>query len=361
MRPLGGGGTVTRKPIDLGLGTVHMGSDGGTESTPEASQRYAPRHGFLPLRAALASIEGVDAESLVITTGASMGLAATLAQVDRPGEVLLPRPFYPSYPGLVRCLGLRALFYPIRRPDGATGEPRLDLEALATAIRRGARAVIVNTPGNPLGNLIRASEMRQLLDVATAHRCLVISDEVYGDFVYDRTADDWCGEGTEPGLVRIKSFSKSFQAPGERIGYVLADRELARRIGQAHWLLAMSPPVPGQIRAAQALAERREARHERLLAQLRSHRDLMAGMLEASAKITFRRPRAGIFCWLEVDVGLDSAEVSQLCLRRAGVQVMPGTVFGVDEPPAIRCSFAVARDELREATGRLVEALETLG
>ena len=349
---------MTRRVIDLGLGTILTA--GHDSQTPvAASRRYGPADGFQPLREALAQLEGVAADNVVITTGASLGIASALVQLARPGSVLLPRPYYPSYPGLVECLGLQTRFYRLLWSDSSSTDVRLDLETVATEIRRQARAIIVNTPGNPLGNLAAASDMRDLLDLAATYDCLVIVDEVYSDFIYDRAATDWRGWGMEPHLVRVKSFSKSLQAPGERVGYVVAEHELARRIGQAHWLLAMSPPVPGQMRAAQALVENSQ-RFDRLLLELRHNRDLMASKLAHCDGLKVRRPRAGIFYWLEVAGRLDSVALGRLCLERAGVRVTPGAHFGVDDPPTIRCSFALERTDLREALGRLVETLDSL-
>ena len=330
--------------FDLALGTIAPSLAGEEEAWKTPFVAYGPRGGFAPLRTVLAAKEGVDPVCVIVTSGASLALTAALATLPKNRVVLMPRPYYPAYPNVARFLGLEIVYYDLgmRRPlveavsDAASGK-------LLTAI-------LVNTPGNPLGNLAHVEEMAALQQLAQEAGAILIVDETYAGILLDPPPNTWCGTGVAAGMVRIKSLSKAYLLAGERIGYAVAEPELLETIEQAHWVLSMSPPVTAQTNAARAMLEDRPERLVRLCALLRNSRDRAAAALADIAGLEICPPLAGVFLWISFPGShLSGVDIAHRCRQSHGLVVMPGEACGQSNPPAIRASFALSEKEVAQA------------
>lgn len=334
--------------FDLALGTIAPDLASKAEDWKMPLAAYGPRGGFAPLRMALAEKENAPANCITVTSGSSMGLTATLATLPKDRAVLIPRPYYPAYPNLASFLGLQVVVYDLAR--GTT---------LARAVAdklcgRSVGAIVVNTPGNPLGNLATADDVAVLEKSAHAAGAILILDETYAGLAFDVSANTWSGSGVVPGTVRLKSLSKTYLLAGERIGYAVAAPRLAEDIDQAHWVMAMSPAITAQTSAARALLEDVPERLPKLCTRLRRSRDCAVAAL-ADVGIYVRAPLAGIFLWIVLPgAPLTGVMIARRCLEEYGISVMPGEMFGQTDPPTIRANFA-----LPEADA--VNAFQTLG
>ena len=344
---------------DLGLGHIRLTVP---QSAPvsQLEQRYGVPGGESELRNAIAGFESVAPEEVTVTTGASMGLTALLTLLPRPASILLPRPHYPAYRSMAALLGIEAIFYNLREESHWAPDPH----EILTLIRGDTRALVLNIPGNPAGNLIGAPVLTELGRIAQAADLLVISDEVYSEFLYSGAGPfpavgDFCGRER---TARVRSFSKSFSIPGARLGYVLAEPELAQRVERAHWALAMSPPLSAQATAHSLLAADPGRRLSVLRKELDAVRQSVAAILERGAHFEVGRPTAGIFYWIKAPFrGCDSRELARRCQLEAGVVVMAGEDFGVASPPYLRASFAVPQDEAERGFTALASFLDALG
>jgi aminotransferase len=342
---------------DLGLGHVRIEaqSDLGIAG---AGAEYGPPDGLPTLREAVAAWEGVRSEEIAITTGASLGLAATLAILERPGSVLCPRPYYPAYPKLAEMLGLEVIYYYLEPARGWQPDP----DRLGQLVREDTRAVLWNFPNNPTGSLPTPALLEVMKDLVRRADLLVISDEVYADFVHDGApAPDMAAALGSGAVVRLRSFSKLFGMPGERLGYAVTDPCRLQAISRAHWTLAMSPPTTAQTRALMLLRSKPRRRLQRVRELLAANRDRAVQILAGCDRIKLIVPPAGIFCWLEVvDCRVDSRALAHACAADAGVVVVPGAAFGVDSPTYLRASFAVSEDEVTRGFEALVTFIRSL-
>jgi aspartate/methionine/tyrosine aminotransferase len=337
--------------FDLALGTIAPGLASKTEEWKTPFAAYGPRGGFAPLRSVLAEKEGVSPTCITLTSGSSMALTATLATLQKDRAVLVPRPYYPAYPNMARFLGLEVAFYDLA--------PSITLvEGVSDAARGGSiGAILVNTPGNPLGNLATADDIETLEKIAHAAGAILIVDETYAGICLDSSANAWSGAGTAPGVVRLKSLSKTYLLAGERIGYAVAEPVVAEKIEEAHWVMAMSPAVTAQTSAARALLEDVPERIPHLCAQLRRSRDCAVAAL-ADAGVDVSPPPAGIFLWIVLPgARLTGVGVAARCREEFGISVMPGEVFGQSDPPVIRASFALPETDVINAFQALGNAL----
>jgi aspartate/methionine/tyrosine aminotransferase len=340
---------------DLGLGHVRIEEEGF--KGPETE--YGPADGFAVLREGIAKWEQSSVDEVAVTTGASLGLVATLASLEKPCSILAPRPYYPLYPKVAQILGIDMRFYELNKER----QWQPDAQEIRSLIRDDTRAIILNFPGNPTGALPHACMLQALATVVRAFDLLVISDEVYSDFIYGSVSfPDIRTTFGQDSVIRLRSFSKTFGMPGERLGYVIASRERLEPITRAHWTLTMSPPVSAQAIALarlQANPQQRVQRLRRVLAETKTH---VEGLLMACTRISFVTPQAGIFFWLEIhDCPVPSRTLASECASQAGVVVVPGCAFGIERPIYLRASFAVSRDEAMSGFARVIDFLRSSG
>ncbi|MEN2988056.1 pyridoxal phosphate-dependent aminotransferase [Tistrella sp. BH-R2-4] len=363
-------------PVDLSLGVIapelFAAEDAGRSTLavpPALLGRYSPRGGLPLLRQAVAAIEAVAAEQVTITTGASMALTASVATLPAGATILLPRPGFPAYANIARFLGRPVAWYDLLPPADPVQSIR---QALA---EQAAGAVVINTPGNPLGNLLSIDQVAAIRRLTIDAGCALIIDETYAGLIFDDpegTAWQGQGRGLNVGpdraagagddVIRILSFSKQYRLAGARLGYAIASPNRIRRIEDVHWTLAMSAPVDAQIHAASALAARqRLTAAPDIAARLRGLADRAIRHLAPVGALRIVPPRAGPVMWLELP-GFpgDSTALAGRCAREAGVLVVPGLAFGVASPPAIRCCFAVPEPVLDQAFGRLAALMDQM-
>jgi aspartate/methionine/tyrosine aminotransferase len=341
--------------FDLALGTIAPSLVDEAEAWKKALVGYGPRGGFEPLRVVLAHKEGVAPTSVIVTSGASMALTAALAILPKNRALLVPRPYYPAYPNLAGFLGLDVTYY-----DLLPGRPLA--EAVSDAARgRSISAILVNTPGNPLGNVAATDDMAELERIARRADATLIVDETYAGMLLDPCANTWSGAGAAPGMIRLKSLSKTYLIAGERIGYAVAEPALADRIEEAHWVVAMSPAVAAQANAARALLEDVPERLPRLCARLRRSRDCAVSALADVPAVEIRPPAAGVFLWISFPAAaLTGVDIAHRCRQYHDIAVMPGEACGQRDPPAIRASFALSEIETANAFHALADAFREL-
>jgi aminotransferase len=323
-----------------------------------AGATYGTREGLLALREAVSAWERVSLHQISITTGASLALAATLATLERPGTILCPRPYYPLYPRVLTLLGFDIAFYDLV----PAAQWDINPDSLTRLLGPDTRGLIINAPGNPTGSIPTPSSLAVVAHAVANLPLLVISDEVYGDFIFDASAKvDMNSFFPEERLVRIKSFSKLLGIPGERVGYAIASQSTSQDIARAHWTLAMSPPATSQIIALQRLSGDMHSRVQVLMTQLATNLDEANRLLRASTRIRFSLPQGGIFLWLEIDsCNIDSRAFAEACTLLADVVVIPGAEFGIEAPVYVRASFGVEPRPLHAGLRALAHFVSTL-
>lgn len=346
---------TTEPKIDLGLGNIRLDSTSARYET-SIGATYGPAEGYLNLREAIAVWEKIHVDEVILTTGASMGLVSTLATLEKPGSILCPRPYYPPYPKIISTLGLDVIYYDLDRTHGWQPNP----QQIAQLLRKDTRALLLNFPSNPTGSLPTTELLQEVAIVVRQSNLMVISDEVYADFIYtDEPFPDVRAIFGFGSVVRLRSFSKLFGMPGERLGYVVADPNHLSAICRVHWTLAMSPPASAQLLALKTLRSDPNKRLRELRQDLAENRDQALQILKVCERIRCNLPLAGIFCWIEVrDCPVDSIFLAQSCATRGQVILLSGAAFGLSNPIYLRASFAVPKEEVRQGFEALVSFLE---
>ncbi len=301
----------------------------------------------------------VSEDEVVITGGSSGGLDLLLTLLARPGDVVFVE--QPTY-----FLALRMLADHDVQIIGLTsdddGPSAADLQAKASQVSADKKMFlyIVPTFANPTGRCLPTSRIDELLDVARSKAILIVEDDVYRDTAPDAPPSMWSRDRDV--VVRLGSFSKSV-APGLRVGYLTAGRELVDRIADCGLLDSggglnhFASMIVGELITSGRFDELAAAGKLRY----RTRCAALAGALDP-ALFTFTAPKGGYFLWLRLPAGISSAQ-AVAAAREAGVLVSDGRPFMVDAPGAghIRASFSMLDvDLLREGAARLNRAIASI-
>jgi aspartate/methionine/tyrosine aminotransferase len=319
--------------------------------------RYAPNAGLPELREALAEKVarrngyGACPEQMVVTQGGIQALYLTLRALLEPGdEVLLPDPAWPNYRMIAHLLGARVLSYPLVAEGGFL--PRL--EDLERSVTPRTRAILVNSPSNPLGTVVPRELMEGLLAFARERGLWFVSDEVYDEVVFD-DAFVSAGSVAEQGdrLVSIYSFSKVYAMTGWRVGYLVAPPDLAKILTGMQESIISCVNTPAQMAALAAVTGPQDIVQE-MNDSYRARRDELLGDLDLGG-LPSSRPSGAFYVWADVsEAGVPSMELARFLIELEHVAVAPGSAFGELGEGYVRLSLASSREDLLEGSSRLI-------
>ncbi len=343
------------------------------EALEQGRNQYAPGIGVPDLRHAIARHQerhyglALDPDrEVVVTTGATEGIAAALLGLVDPGdEVVVLEPYYDSYVAMIQMAG------GVRRPVTLRAPTyRLDLDALRAAVTGRTRFLLLNSPHNPTGTVLTRAELEGVAAVAVEHDLVVITDEVYEHLTY---ADE-SGEhehvplATLPGMfertLTLSSAGKSYSFTGWKVGWATGPAELVGAVLAAKQWLTFTSGSPLQPAVAHALDEEPEF-PRRLATDLRWRRDLLCEGL-ASVGLTPRIPEGTYFALADVS-GLGWTDGMEFCLalpERAGVVAIPAQAFHDDLDagrPLVRFAFCKEPGVITDGLERLARADLTAG
>jgi len=313
--------------------------------------RYSDSTGLLELRTLIARKLKAAPENIVVTNGAKQAIYETLQTICGPGdEVLIPSPYWVTFPEAVRLAGAKPVFVPTRAHQ-------LDLAAVSRAVTKRTRAIVINSPNNPTGAVYPAAVLRGLARLAAKRNFLIVSDEAYEDFVYDRAPYASVASFAPARTITIRTFSKSFSMTGFRVGFLAAPPEIARAVKRIHGHVTGNVCTFAQRGAIAALGLGKNER-ERRRAVFQKRRNLAYSL--ASRSFDCVKPRGGLFVFADArrllgDRFKNDAALAAHLLHKAGVSVVPGSACGMEG--FLRFSFSAPEPVLRKAFARIEAAL----
>ncbi len=305
--------------------------------------KYTPNTGILPLREALvdklARANGIvtTPDQIVVTSGAVAALAcAFIATVPAGSDVLLPDPGWPNYAMQLHIMDARPVYYPLRPENGF--EPNLDeLEALLTP---RTRALLINSPSNPIGSVWRAETVQAIVDFALRHDLVLISDEVYERIIFDgRHVSPATFAPPDAPIISIYSFSKTYAMTGWRVGYAVAPPPINELIARLQEPTVSCGCSISQKAALAALALDPSV-IETMVAAYRQRRDVAQAILCESGVRAFL-PQGAFYMWIDISgSGRTSYDFARSLINENRVAVAPGATFGPGSDGWIRISLA---------------------
>ena len=351
--------------INLGQGFPDMAEPAelvgaAQRALAERSNQYPPMRGLPELRGAVADYyareQGLSltAENIVVTSGATEALAASLLALVRPGdEVILVQPLYDAYLPLVEWTGGRAKLVSLQPPHWT-----LPLDQLAEAIGPATRGIVLNTPNNPVGTMLDRDTLAAIGDLAERHDLWVLCDEVREGMVFDGTphVSPLAVPSLAERAVKVGSAGKIFSMTGWKVGWAVAAPPLAAAVAGRHQFLTFTTATPLQWAVAEALALPAEwhAAHRARYGAAKAR--LMEGLKSAGFAVL---PASGTW-FVTVDLaasGLpaDDVKVAERLIREAGVASIPVSAFYAEGPERgyLRLCFAKEDATLNEALDRL--------
>lgn len=331
--------------------------DAAIESLRSGNTHYIDVAGEQPLREAIArrheTTTGLEtkAEQVVVFAGAQNALfAAALCLLDRGDEVICPDPMYVTYEAVVGASGADLVRVPLSRED----EFHLNTEALARAVTPRTRAILLNTPHNPTGVVLRRDELEAVAELCRRHDLWLISDEVYASLTFEREHVSPCSlTGMAGRTVTVSSLSKSHAMTGWRVGWTVSPPELVPHLSNT--ALCMLYGGPGFIHDAATVALGRELGEiQRMKAELRARRDLVCEALANLPGLECLRPEGAMFVMLDIrGTGLSAHDFATGLLDRHAISVLPADAFGPTARGHVRIGLTVDRGRLAEACARI--------
>ena len=338
----------------------------GIEALSAGRTGYTQALGLPALRAAIAARYGVESDRVAVTTGAS-GALNLLAQVliDPGDEVLVPDPGYPCNDVFIQAAGGVAR----RVPVSASTRFQLDRAALEDAWTPRTAGVLLGSPANPTGSVLRRADLVAMRDFV-ADRGFMIVDEIYNGLVYhakDRLrGKDLLLESAltiDDGIFVVNSFSKYFGMTGWRLGWLVAPESAMDAIERAAQNLYIAPPSVAQYAALAALQAPALAVHEERRRIFARRRDVLLDGLDRLGLPVAQPPTGAFYAYADIGAtGFDSETFCERLIEDFGVAVTPGTDFGTfraDEH--VRFAYTVDERDIAKGIERIGEALQSFG
>jgi aspartate aminotransferase len=299
---------------------------------------------------------------IIVSTGGKQVLYNALCVTLNPGEeVIIPAPYWVSYPDMVLLAGGEPVIVPSRMEDGFKMKP----EALEKAITPKTKWIIFNSPSNPTGAAYTKAELKQITDVLVRHpHVWVMSDDMYEHLVYD-DFEFFSPAQLEPKLyertLTVNGVSKAYCMTGWRIGYAGGDASLIKAMSMLQSQSTSNPAAVSQWASVEALNGPQDfiAKHNKIF---KERRDLCVSMLNQANGIKCPKPEGAFYVYPSCagtmgktapsgkKLATDEDFVTEL-LESEGVAVVQGTPFGFG--PAFRISYATKTEDLEEACRRI--------
>lgn len=347
--------------------------DSAREGLVKGASKYPAVSGIAPLREAICKVTEevhgfpVTSDQVLVSTGAKHSLFNLfLALLDPGDEVIIPAPYWVSYPEMVRITGAEPVMLKAHPDEGFA----LDIQELRAAITPKTRAIVLNSPSNPTGAVYSKELLQQVADICIEHDILVIADDIYRQLVYGGTeyvSIASLGPEIAKRTVLIDGVSKSYAMTGWRIGWTVGPKELIKGMTKIQGQSTSGANHLAQIAATQALVGPQDCVAE-MRKSFDARRKRMLELLRAIEGIECQEPRGAFYAFPDVshfigkktDAGQRIEDDVALAgyLVEKGVAVVPGSGFGC--PGFARLSYASSMEDIEAGLARMKQALEAL-
>lgn len=347
--------------------------DAAIKAIEEGFTKYTPSGGIEELKDAI--IEkfkyendlNYDRSQIVVTCGAKHAIYALAEAIINPGdEVIIPAPYWVSYPEIVALAG----GIPVIIETTEKEDFKIDPERLKRAITSKTKALIINSPSNPTGSAYDASELTKIAKIALDKGILIISDEIYEKFVYDNftftsiaSVDKMVKEQT----IIINGVSKTYSMTGWRIGYAAGPKEIIRAITDLQSQSTSNPTSIAQKASVEALRGPQDS-VRLMVEEFDKRRRFMVEKLNSIPGVTCFNPKGAFYCFPNLSNYYGSyyknkkitgsADITNYLLEEAKVAVVSGDAFGADNH--IRISYAISMESICKGLDRIEDALKNL-
>jgi aspartate aminotransferase len=326
--------------------------------------KYTPSSGLPELRQAIAEKLAADngleyrASQVIVSNGAKHSCYnAILATCERGDEVIIPSPYWVSYPDMVRLAGAE----PIIVQTNERNSWKLTAEEFENAMTPRTKMVILNSPGNPSGSVYTREELDAIVNVAAEEDIYILSDEIYEKLVYDDAQHVSIASLSKQAYdltITVNGFSKSYAMTGWRLGYMAAPEAIAKAVDSIQSHSTSNPCSFAQKGALAALKGDQQTLRD-MHDEFDMRRNYMFDRITKIPNITAVKPQGAFYVLVNVSqLGLTSQNFADRLLSKANVAVVPGAAFGDDR--TVRLSYATSIDIIKKGLDRFQDFCRTL-
>ncbi len=334
--------------------------------------KYTPTAGIKELREAICAKFRLDnkleysPEEILVSCGAKHSIFnAIIALCNEEDEVILPSPYWVSYPEMIKLTGAEAVILETTAENDFKITPR----QLKEAIRPNTKLFILNSPSNPTGMVYSENELKELSDVVVKAGIYCISDEIYEKVIYDMRHISVAALGDEikKRVLVVNGVSKAYSMTGWRIGYTAGPKEIIQVMSNLQDHSTSNPASIAQAATVEALTGSQEDL-KKMVAEFRKRRDYMVERVNSIPGLGTINPQGAFYCWVDISGILgkgvedkkirDSLGLTDLLLSGEHVAVVPGCVFGDDNH--IRLSYATSMENIIEGLDRIERFVKKL-
>lgn len=372
-----------KKLKEEGVDVVSFGAGEPDFNTPENIQevainaikkgltRYTPASGILDLKEAIC--EKLKEENsldyrpsqIVVSNGAKHSLYNALMAICNPGdEVIVPVPYWVSYPELVKLADAEPVFVETREDNNF----KYTREDILKAITSKTKAIIVNSPNNPTGVVYTREELQMIADIAVEKDIIVISDEIYEKLVYGgvkHVSIASLGDEIKNRTIVVNGMSKAYAMTGWRIGYTASSEEIAKIMSNVQSHATSNPNSIAQYASVEAIRGPQDD-VIKMNKEFEKRRDYMVEKINSIEGISCKKPDGAFYVMINIaDLkgktikGYSINTSIDLCnalLESEKVAAIPGAAFGADD--FIRLSYATSLDNIKEGLNRIENFLK---
>lgn len=328
--------------------------------------RYTAASGIIELKEAISKKlreeNGLDylPNQIVISNGAKHSIYNALMAICNPGdEVIVPVPYWVSYPELVKLVDAIPVYVETKESNSF----KYDVDELEKYITPNTKAIILNSPNNPTGCVYNIEELSKIADIAVRHDLIVISDEIYEKLIYDdlkHISIASINNEIKERTIVINGMSKAYAMTGWRIGYTASNKEIATLMANIQSHATSNPNTIAQYASVDALLGNQEE-IEKMRMEFEKRRNYMVERINSIKMLSCVKPHGAFYVMVNISnckgKHFDgkqintSLEFAEILLDNEKVAVIPGDAFGCDD--YIRLSFATSLDNISKGIDRI--------
>lgn len=372
---------ITAKANELkgkGIDVVSFGAGEPDFNTPEniieaaikamrdGKTKYTPAGGIVELKETICNKFRKDnnleykTSQITISTGAKQSLANTFMAILNPGdEVLIPVPYWVSYPELVKLADGVPVFVETSKENNY----KYTIEDLEAAVTDKTKAILINSPNNPTGTIYHEDELLAIANFAKEHNLLIVSDEIYEKLIYDgekHISIAALNKDAYDRTIVINGVSKTYAMTGWRLGYAAASEKITKLMTSIQSHMTSNVNTIAQYAAIEALNGPEEDL-KNMVQEFENRRNFMVDKLSKLNEISIIKPSGAFYIMVNISAYLNttfkdqdinnSVDFAKVLLDEEKVAVIPGAGFGTDE--YIRLSYATSMDVIENGIDRI--------
>ena len=330
----------------------------------EGFTKYTPSAGIPELRTAISEKFAADNKidykpsQVIVSNGAKQSCYNAILACCEPGdEVIIPAPYWLSYPDMVRLVGAE----PVIVQTKASNSYKMTAEEFENAMTPRTKMVIINSPGNPTGSVYTREDLEALVEVALTEDIFILSDEIYEKLVYDDVSHVSVASLSKEAYdltITVNGFSKAYAMTGWRLGYLGAPEHIAKVIDSLQSHSTSGPNSFAQKGAVAALKGSQQCVND-MRDEFNMRREYMYERLAAIPNVSTVKPLGAFYMLADISkFGLSSTNFADRLLSKAEVAVVPGIAFGDEK--TVRLSYATDLETIKTGLDRIEQFCRTI-